>query len=349
MKDKFLSTIFLFSIFFIFSSNLNSASKFIITGVAPAQTNGEDWVEIFLLERATFDEIRNLRLKITHYNTSKEFFFSDIIPSQEMILEKNKFIIVYINKSTNTFFYDYNNNIVIFTTFTMTNYGMYSSDAIVALKNSTTSYLDVLCFTDKDGSTGTTIVNEFNTIVSIGQWSPGGAYDQTTCVASDKVDKNNEIFARIKGGNGLPIDTNTKDDWQYAVKETPGWGYKEITETTQKYLEVDKNTNPFCPEDSQNSFVAILFNIPDISAKKTITIFDIKGKEIIKLLDNDIPQNQTSTTYTGITSGSVVWDGMDKYGNRVPTGVYIVYLDAYNSSTGQRYLSKDVVVVGRKF
>jgi len=47
--------------------------------------------------------------------------------------------------------------------------------------------------------------------------------------------------------------------------------------------------------------------------------------------------------------GTVLWNGKDIYGNRVPTGIYVVYFEAYNSVTGRRFTGKDVVIVGKQF
>ncbi|MFQ3675312.1 MAG: hypothetical protein SNJ64_02060 [Endomicrobiia bacterium] len=348
MKKIFYYVIFITIIFFNF---LHSSSKFIITGVAPDQKTYQDWIEIFLLDNASFEEIRNLRLEVTDYQNVKEVVLSTVVPLENRILEKHKFICVYVKKETTQYLIDERDNLVIHlttNTFRVGLYGLYASDGIVAIKNSATNYLDVLAFCDSNGSTDSTIVNKFSSITAQNQWSPSGSFTQETCVASDKVG-NNKPMVRIKGSNGLPVDTNTKNDWKIVLKDTPGWGYKEIVPAdSQKVVEVDKNYNPFCPEDENNNSAVILFNIPDIDAKKTVKIFDIKGKEVITLLDNDEPYNQTGV-YVGINVGNVLWDGRDKYGNRVPTGVYVVYFEAYNPLTGQRFTGKDVVVVGRRF
>jgi hypothetical protein len=354
MKSKFFIIIFLFSLFQVFTllySNLYASSKFIITGVAPDQKTYQDWIEIFLLEEATYQEIANLRLEITDYQSVREVIFSTIVPTTNNILPKNKFIVIYVSAQNTSYEIDSRENMVIYfstNTLKVSQYGLYGSDGIVALKDTATNYLDVLAFCDSNGSTANTILQKFSSVTLQGQWSPGGNFDQETCVASDKVDDNKPIV-RIKGPTGLPVDTNTKNDWQVVVKDSPGWGYKEILPSvSQKVVEVDKNYNPFSPEDNTNNSAVILFNITDIDAKKTIKIFDIKGKEIVTLLNNDEPYNQSSV-YSGVSTGSILWNGIDSYGNRVPTGMYVVYFEAYNPVTGQRFIGKDVVVVGRKF
>ncbi len=118
---------------------------------------------------------------------------------------------------------------------------------------------------------------------------------------------------------------------------------------TTKTVEVLK-PNPFIPHSGEETRIA--YNIP-VSAteavlfNKSIKIFNMSGKEIITLMDN------STNFFTGVKMddnvGTISWTGTDKYGSIVPTGVYIVYFDAYNPVTGKRFSGKDIVVVGRKF
>ncbi len=48
-------------------------------------------------------------------------------------------------------------------------------------------------------------------------------------------------------------------------------------------------------------------------------------------------------------SGSLVWDGRDDRGKLVPTGIYIVFLEAADGSQGTVERHKGVVVVARGF
>ncbi len=339
---------------FIFISQTYPLPKLVITEVAPDQSDYQDWVEIFSYDIIVSTDIVNLSLEITHYNTSKVFSFGNIISSTDSFkLGKEKFIIVYINAKENIYYFDNKDNLVIKTTFTMTTYGMYATDVIVSLKTSTGAYIDVLCFADKDGSTGSTIKSKFDDVIKNNQWIAEGwnvntsSYTTPWVVSSVGVD-NNKTLQRTKTFEGLPRDTNQTTDWEIKPA-TLGYGYKKIVSITQNVVEVDKNTNPFCPEDETNSFVKINFNVDDFDAQKTIVIYDISGKEIIRLLDRDKLPNGDFTTYRQLRSGSITWDGRTKDGSRVATGVYIVYFEAYNPTNAKKYVGKDVIVVGRKF
>ncbi|MFN3550507.1 MAG: hypothetical protein ACK4WJ_01680 [Endomicrobiia bacterium] len=351
---NFIFIISICCILLCINSKLYSLPQLVITEVAPDQSDYQDWIEIFTYDKIVSTDIFNLTLEITHHNTSKMFSFSNIISSTtNFFVDKGKFIIIYINAKENSYFFDDKNNLVIKTTFTMATHGMYASDVIVSLKTSTGAYIDVLCFADSGGSTGNAIKLEFDDIVKNNQWIAEGwnintsSYTTQWVVSSVGVD-NNTTIQRIRNFNGLPKDTNQKTDWEIKPA-TLGYGYKEVISETQKVVEVDKNTNPFCPEDSNNSFVKINFNIEDFDAKKTIVIYNISGKEIIKLLDKDRLPNGDITTYSQVGSGSITWDGKTLDGSRVATGVYIVYFEAYNPTNAKKYVGKDVIVVGRKF
>ena len=67
--------------------------------------------------------------------------------------------------------------------------------------------------------------------------------------------------------------------------------------------------NPFNPTTS------IKYNIPELS-KVTLSIYDVTGKEINKLVNT----NQLAGQY------NVNWNGKDSYGNSVPSGVYFYSL-----------------------
>jgi len=342
----------LFFILQIFLINLYSLPQVVITEVAPDQQRYKDWIELFVSSTISLTELKNLSLEITHYNLTKTCSFQNVITSTSGVVEKGKFVIIYINAESDKVEFDTKNNLVIqlsTTTFYITQYGMYSSDVIVAIKSQTT-YIDAVCFTDKDGSPESTIINKLGELISNSQWKAegwDGTYSQKWCASSDGLD-NNITLQRLQDGSGLPLDTNSKDDW-IIKPQTLGYGYKEVVSETQKVVEVDKTTNPFCPEDLNNNFVKINFFIDDFDAKKTIVIYDITGNEIVKLLDRDRLPNGDVSTYSSVRSGSITWDGRKSDGSRVKTGVYIVYFEAYNSTNGKKYVGKDVIAVGRKW
>ena len=83
----------------------------------------------------------------------------------------------------------------------------------------------------------------------------------------------------------------------------------EVTSTT--FFLGPNYPNPFNPTTS------ISYSLPEQSAVK-MTVFDIRGREVLTLLNEDIsPGNY-----------EVQWCGMDQAGNPVSTGVYFCRLEA---------------------
>lgn len=96
----------------------------------------------------------------------------------------------------------------------------------------------------------------------------------------------------------------------------------EITTPTQFYL-FDNYPNPFNPSTT------IEFSIIDQSLV-TITIYDILGNEIRRLLNDTLEPGLNNIT----------WNGLDSKGNPVSSGVYL-----YNLNTGQNSLTKKMILL----
>ena len=52
--------------------------------------------------------------------------------------------------------------------------------------------------------------------------------------------------------------------------------------------------------------------------------------------------------FTLSASGSIIFDGLDDDGNPLRIGIYILFIEALNSSSGVIDQMKEVVVVARK-
>jgi flagellar hook assembly protein FlgD len=69
-----------------------------------------------------------------------------------------------------------------------------------------------------------------------------------------------------------------------------------------------------------------------------LRIYDIKGRLIRTLANGEL---------AGI-KGEIVWDGFDESRQRARIGVYIVFLEATDRSTGKVVTTKAVAVVATK-
>jgi hypothetical protein len=100
------------------------------------------------------------------------------------------------------------------------------------------------------------------------------------------------------------------------------------------------NPNPFSPDDDgfeDNLLINYSFDEPDYLIK--VRIYDRYGRLVRKLAE---------AKRAGF-EGTLVWDGKTDEGLRNRVGIYIVLLEAYNSTNGKNLSFKETVVIARKF
>lgn len=96
-------------------------------------------------------------------------------------------------------------------------------------------------------------------------------------------------------------------------------------------------SNRFSPDqDGYEDTLYIRFEVPEIGGKLTITIFDLKGKEILTLTQSKLSEN----------IGTVYWNGLSKTGKKMTTGIYIIKLE-YKIG-GRVYEEKKSVILAQK-
>lgn len=97
--------------------------------------------------------------------------------------------------------------------------------------------------------------------------------------------------------------------------------------------------NPFSPDgDGFEDFLSINYSLPTNSATLRVRIYDVTGRLIRRLAQNEPSQS----------SGSIIWNGLDDEGNRVRIGMYVVLLEAFDNFGGTVKTMKDVAVVAKK-
>ncbi len=103
--------------------------------------------------------------------------------------------------------------------------------------------------------------------------------------------------------------------------------------------ELSINPNPFSPDgDGRDDRTLISYRLPVETALVTIRVYDLQGRALATIA------NQEPTGY----KGEKIWDGRDSHGKRLSMGLYILYLEALNSSRGVLVnLKKPLVVAGR--
>ena len=111
---------------------------------------------------------------------------------------------------------------------------------------------------------------------------------------------------------------------------------EQISEEQGVYL----NPNPFSPDGAgfqDHLFISYKLNEPDYLIR--IRIFDRYGRLVRNLVHGEA---------AGL-EGSYIWDGMTDDGQAGRIGIYIILLEAYNSSAGRSLQFKETAVLARMF
>ncbi len=162
-----------------------------------------------------------------------------------------------------------------------------------------------------------------------------------TGVTISLVDPDNNVQAFTWDqdcGDGVSLERISfeQDIWLCCVssdKNTPG-KKNSVSTSYSDNLELRIEPNPFSPDGDGFEDEAILHYTLPMESNLTIRIYDIKGRLIKTLLEEE-PQ----------VSGEISWDGKDEENRIVRVGVYIVWAEAKGNSYSQK---KATVVVAKR-
>jgi hypothetical protein len=103
---------------------------------------------------------------------------------------------------------------------------------------------------------------------------------------------------------------------------------------------VTLSPNPFSPDnDGVDDNLVINYQFEDPNYMLKVRVYDRYGRLVRNL----------ANSYAAGLNGSLVWDGRTDDGRRNRIGIYIVYVEAYNGSTGSKKVFRETVVVARQF
>jgi len=108
--------------------------------------------------------------------------------------------------------------------------------------------------------------------------------------------------------------------------------YMAVVPTTTSLSIQNKTFSPY-----RNEHCLITQNVPEITTRTDLKIFDLKGREIAKLADKAV----VSGEYT------FIWDGRDSHNSKVQPGAYIVLINIDNMAGKSIFKDKRVVYVGK--
>jgi hypothetical protein len=138
------------------------------------------------------------------------------------------------------------------------------------------------------------------------------------------------------------LSSNDMKNWSTSVEPigaTPAAENSIYTVNLNTSTNISVSPNPFSPDnDGFEDFTIINYSLTQTVAQVRIKIFDSTGR-LVRTLAN----NQASGS-----NGSVIFDGLGDDGQALRIGIYIVFLEALNQSSGVIETLKTVVVVARK-
>jgi hypothetical protein len=151
------------------------------------------------------------------------------------------------------------------------------------------------------------------------------------------------------GGSGISLEkinphfaSNDSLNWSSSVVVeggTPGKRNSIFAESLPTETTLQIAPNPFSPdEDGRDDFAVINYALPLNTAVVNVKIYDLRGR-LIRFLANNQPTGSQS---------NIVWDGRDDNGQKARLGIYIVFLQALNAQAGQLKAEKETVVLAGK-
>ena len=154
----------------------------------------------------------------------------------------------------------------------------------------------------------------------------------------DVVDTRGRSLERINPN----IDSNDPRNWSTCTNisgGTPGKANSIMTTSVKSTSTISVSPNPFSPDgDGFEDFCIIRYNLPLMTSTLNLRIYDIKGRLIRTVANGELAGPQ----------GEIVWDGTDDNKQRARIGVYVIFLEATDRSSGNVMTAKTVVVVATK-
>lgn len=180
----------------------------------------------------------------------------------------------------------------------------------------------------------------------------GGALDASTAVARGLWPADTAVGLEDLGSNYAlgrardGQDTDTTAEWRVFARPTPGESNQPPPSPYSESLRVDPRRRAFSPFDVDPFYqtTAFYFDAGSSAAVKSLRVFDVNGRCARRLVEHD--RVADGTDLSGLASGSVVWDGRDDEGTRVPVGLYVAVFEAADPGGSQRR-GRAVVAVGR--
>jgi len=135
------------------------------------------------------------------------------------------------------------------------------------------------------------------------------------------------------------LPTENADNWESSVSTrggTPGKKNSLYVEHFIPDVELTVTPNPLSYREKKS--VLIEYNLPEPISKINIRIFDMKGRMVRWLTDQQWVAAQ----------GTMIWDCKNENGNVVPIGMYIVHMEGGGKQSNKIYEKTTTMVIGEK-
>ncbi len=170
---------------------------------------------------------------------------------------------------------------------------------------------------------------------------PGGGWRERVVFTKDWLEDYEAQKVSLERINSHLYE-NKSENWgpsQSNFGATPGEQNSIFMDISDIKMSIDVRPNPFSPDgDSFDDYTIINGELAEKSARIKIQIFDIKGRLIRTLRDNQFSGN----------TFNLVWDGKNENGKLARMGIYIIFVQALNDRSGVIKEMKTTVVLAQK-
>ena len=155
-----------------------------------------------------------------------------------------------------------------------------------------------------------------------------------------------ELLNSTDGVSLERVDPNRPTDeftnWHSAAQSvgyaTPGYKNSQYSEPPDPSGELTIDPKIFSPDnDGYQDLLTLAYRLNQPGFTGTMIVFDVAGREVIKLMDNELLG----------TSGAVSWNGIMETGDLARMGPYVVYFEAFDLS-GNVEKFRETVVLAHK-
>lgn len=130
-------------------------------------------------------------------------------------------------------------------------------------------------------------------------------------------------------------DSDDKSNWHSASSTcgfaTPAYQNSQYTEIISDNIDISLEPEVFSPDnDGYNDVITINFNVESPGYTINIEIFDFNGRKVKKLIDNQLIDMQQVFS----------WDGIDDNNQKSPAGIYVFYIELFDTKGNVKKIRK---------